>query len=152
MASVYSSAEDLISRVDEASTETRSLILREIFNSGRKFQDLANEREVSLEKSQQDLSEALVIIRELRAEVKIHQASAIEALQASAVVNYKLLEAEKLLNNLKSENPETSPIPRSEIYRIDEKFTGKDRALYPAFQRQIKIALARNADRYTSLQ
>lgn len=38
--------------------------------------------------------------------------------------------------------------PRSELYVIDRKFTGEDRSLYQAFQKEIKIALKRNADRY----
>ena len=41
---------------------------------------------------------------------------------------------------------------KSELYRIEEKFTGQDKALFPAFQRHIRIALSQNADRYTSLQ
>ncbi|POS83668.1 hypothetical protein EPUL_004590 [Erysiphe pulchra] len=80
-----------------------------------------------------------------------------ESLQALAVSEYKISEAQKIIENLKSDNVEiplmnSNTNQKSELYRIDEKFTGEDRTLCPSFQNQIRIALAQNAGRYVSLQ
>ena len=154
MSSVLSSAEDLISRVDRASPEDRKIILTDTFLAGKKLQDRASELEAALSEYTSKLSDSLAIINELRSEIKIRQNSESEALQASAVLSYRLSESENVIKTLKSENSEVSPagVYRSELYRIDEKFTGEDRTLYPAFQKQIRIALAQNADRYLTLQ
>lgn len=66
---------------------------------------------------------------------------------------YKLSESQKTIASLqekKSDQEYTSV--KSELFRIDIKFTGEDKSLYPSFQKQIKIALAQNADRYKTLQ
>ena len=154
MSSVLSSAEDLIYRVDRASPEDWKIILTDTFLAGKKLQDRASELEAALSEYKSKLSDSLAIINELRSEIKIRQNSESEALQASAVLSYRLSESENVIKTLKSENSEVSPagVYRSELYRIDEKFTGEDRTLYPAFQKQIRIALAENADRYLTLQ
>lgn len=104
----------------------------------------------------QELSDFKVINRELRNELTILKDAVAEAMQASAVDRYKLSEAEKTIETMKcvnlSDPSAASFLPRSEPYRIDEKFIGDDRTLYPAFKRQIRIALSQNADRYVSLQ
>ena len=51
MTSVISSAEDLISRVNEAGPESRNRILTELFNSGKQYQDHADEMKSKLQKT-----------------------------------------------------------------------------------------------------
>ena len=154
MTEILTNAEDLISRVNQANPRDRDIILTKIFEAGKKIQDQSDEMKDQLVRIGQELSDARAIITELRSEITNHQLSADQALRNSAVVEYKLVEAEKALKSLRSENIEVSAnlAPRSELYRIDEKFTGDDRTLYPAFQKQIRIALAQNADRYVTLQ
>lgn len=43
-------------------------------------------------------------------------------------------------------------VHKSEPYRIQEKFTGKEKSKYEDFQRQVKLAIALNGDRYPTLQ
>lgn len=85
--------------------------------------------------------------------------SRIFSTKASAVDKYKLSESENLVKSLKAQYPNlsesgipTGGVIKSELYRIDDKFTGEDKSLYPSFQRDISIALAQNADRYGTLQ
>lgn len=49
-------------------------------------------------------------------------------------------------------DPQISSNQKSELYRIDEKFTRLDKSQYPAFQRHFRIAISQNADRYITLQ
>ncbi|POS82307.1 hypothetical protein EPUL_006356, partial [Erysiphe pulchra] len=145
-----SCAEELITCIDGASPENRHTILTELYNSGKKYQETARELENRLLELQQKFSDLKAVTHELRNELKIEKNNALEALQASAVDKYKLSEAER--SNKTGSSTAISEIPRSELYRIDEKFTGENRSLYPAFRRQISIALAQNADRYVTLQ
>lgn len=115
----------------------------------KKNQESASELEKRLLELQHKFSDLKAVTHELRNELKIEKANALWALQASAIDKHNLGEA------VRSNRTETSnfinEIPRSELYRIDEKFTGENRSLYPAFRRQISIALSQNADRYVTL-
>ncbi|POS87002.1 hypothetical protein EPUL_001339 [Erysiphe pulchra] len=130
MASVLISAQDLISRIDGASPENRGIILTDLYNSCKKIQECADKLQLESEERRQEISNSKAVLIELRNELKNLQKSASDALQALAVFKYRLSEAKKLISELQSEN----------------------RSLYSAFQRQIKIALAQNSDRYVTLQ
>ena len=105
----------------------------------------------------QQRTEILAVNSELRHELLELRTAHTNLLQASAVKNYKLKESEGLVQTLLSqilENQRIGPVetPKSELFCIDEKFTGRDKTQYPSLRRQIKIALAQNKDRYHSLQ
>lgn len=144
-----SCAEEPITCVDGTFSEDWHSILTELFNSEKKNQESASELEKRLLELQHKFSDLKAVTHELRNELKIEKANALWALQASAIDKHNLGEA------VRSNRTETSnfinEIPRSELYRIDEKFTGENRSLYPAFRRQISIALSQNADRYVTL-
>ncbi|KHJ36395.1 hypothetical protein EV44_g6094 [Erysiphe necator] len=153
MASIVNSAQDLISRIDGASPENRKSILTDLFNSGKEIQECADKLRLESEERRQEFSNTKAVLTELRNELKIQQTSATDAIQALAVFKFRLSEAEKLISELQSLPSNVSQaLPRSEPFQIDEKFLGENRSLYPAFQRQIKIALRQNSDRYVSLQ
>lgn len=104
---------------------------------------------------QRQLIEANAVIGELRNEVALAHQNALETSRFSAVDSYRLARAERQVETMRrqlSEKPETfvtsSGKSKSELFRIDVKFTGEDNSLNPSFQRQIRIALAQNHDRY----
>ncbi|RKF56711.1 hypothetical protein OnM2_079010 [Erysiphe neolycopersici] len=144
---VLTSAIDLVARIESASPQNRSEILTELYNSGMQYLDLSVEIGNKFTKLTQELSN-LRSVENLKLEIKCLNSAAIENLKSTAVLEYKL--SESLLSGTGIAQP--NHVPRSEPYIIDRKFTGEDRSLYQVFQKEIKIALKRNADRYTTLQ
>lgn len=121
------------------------------------MQDLSSKLEKQLGKLRQEIFDANAIKLEFRSELRLYQGKSSDSLKALAVAEYRLSESEKIIESLEAYNPGISSMisylnPKSELYRIDEKFTWEDMTLYPAFQKQIRIALAQNSDRKISLQ
>ncbi|KAI1003946.1 hypothetical protein K3495_g4267 [Podosphaera aphanis] len=134
-------------------------LITELFNKGVEFRSRSESYANELANTRQQVIEIQAVNTELRNELNANQTSSAELLQSSAVEKYRLSEAETLIEELKAQLSSKSDLGtssgganRSELFRIDEKFMGTDKSLYPSFQRQIKIALAQNADRYIGLQ
>ncbi|POS81977.1 hypothetical protein EPUL_006001, partial [Erysiphe pulchra] len=131
MASVLTSAQDLISRIDGASPENRKIILTDLYNSGKKIQECADKLQLESEERRQEISNSKAVLIELRNELKNQQKSASDALQALAVFKYRLSEAEKLISELQSQPSNISQtLPRSEPFKFDEKFSDSTRAKF----------------------
>ncbi|KAI0994006.1 hypothetical protein K3495_g14178 [Podosphaera aphanis] len=154
----FSTAQELIAHLHSCDEPTRGAVLTELFNRITDAKELNEE----LLSCRRQLLEANVLTSKMNEEAATHQRLANEYLQTSAVDKFKLTQSEErvqeLLEQLSGEfNPSDLDLRRgvhgkSEIFRIDDRFTGLDKSLYPSFRRQILIALSRNSDRYASLQ
>ncbi|KAI1001105.1 hypothetical protein K3495_g7094 [Podosphaera aphanis] len=151
-------ASDFLTRLREADEETQISLISEILKTSQSVVDENSQLKEELATSRQSYAEAHAIIVELRRETAIYQEMNIQLERSCAIEQYKLSELERLVASLRVRTSDSSDPSRlagdtrkSEPIRADEKFTGIDKSLYPAFQRQMRIALAQNVDRYTTL-
>lgn len=146
---------DHLARVDK---DAQRSLIEELYNEGLSLKNEGKKLSDQLSSCQRQIIESNVLVSKLKEELSETQRSFSEHLQSSAVSNYKLSESERRLEELLAQNSNLSDSHlstgrgKSELFRIDDRFTGEDRTLYPSFQRQVRIALARNKDRYASLQ
>ncbi|KAI0995458.1 hypothetical protein K3495_g12721 [Podosphaera aphanis] len=151
----FSSANDFINHIHGLDAESRRTLISNLFDNGVTFREQTMTLTRDLESSVDQNRELSTLNSRLQRELSDCRSSIIELQRTSAVDQYRLTESEKKLEDLLADLPNQgghSTLPKSEIFKIDVKFTGEDRLLYPSFQRQIRIALAQNADRYRTLQ
>ncbi|KAI0992089.1 hypothetical protein K3495_g16097, partial [Podosphaera aphanis] len=134
-------------------------LVAELFDQSVQYQSEINHLKDRLDTVQRQIIESSTLISRLEDEITSNRSSNAEMLRDSAVTSYKLSESERQVRELNaklSELPDPSSLTgvkgKSELFRIEDRFTGEDKTLYPSFQRQIRIALSQNKDRYVDLQ
>ena len=158
---------DFVRRINVQAHEQQLRSVDELFKHGKHLEDQLKEANSKNELLQQEIMHNEGAIREVYRE-KLEIMERYDSLQKElGVTEHKLAESQRMASNIQQQNLENTEQEsssanqtietlraehKSELYRIEEKFTGHDKTLYPAFQRHIRIALAQNADRYTSLQ
>ncbi|KAI0993866.1 hypothetical protein K3495_g14318 [Podosphaera aphanis] len=155
----FATSSAFIAHLSEMDEKARHDLIAEFFNRGVEYRSQAQNYASELTSIRQQVIEIRAVSVQLKSDSDISQENSAKLLQSSAVVEYRLSESKSLIEDLQSQLASPSElgtssggVNKSELFRIDEKFTGDDKSFYPAFQRQIRIALSQNADRYTGLQ
>ncbi|KAI1007645.1 hypothetical protein K3495_g584 [Podosphaera aphanis] len=157
----FTTAPEFISHLQSTNENSRTTLLTDLFNKMLELRSDSKQLDEELAQCRLQILESNVLISKLKGEVSTAQLLSNENLQESAVTKYKLSVDEekifglqKLDDELDTSDPElrTGVHGKSDLFRIDDRFTGLDKSLYLSFRRQILIALSRNSDRYASLQ
>ncbi|KAI1001882.1 hypothetical protein K3495_g6325 [Podosphaera aphanis] len=155
----FATSSAFIAHLSEMDEKARHDLIAEFFNRGVEYRSQAQNYASELTSIRQQVIEIRAVNVQLKSDLDISQENSAKLLKSSAVVEYRLSESKSLIEDLQSQLASPSElgtssggVNKSELFRIDEKFTGDDKSFYPAFQRQIRIALSQNADRYTGLQ
>ena len=175
-------AADFIRQINTSKHERQLTIALDLFKQGQELEDKQRASMEEMQILKQNSIGDAAVIRQLKQEISDYRESYNTLQKVLGVTEHKLTEFERQVLELenKSSAPKISVInvepdlPRiqkknvdptiysemtsqisdrkSELYKINDKFTGQDKSLYPSFQRHIRIALAQNADRYVTLQ
>ncbi|KAI0996055.1 hypothetical protein K3495_g12126, partial [Podosphaera aphanis] len=148
----FASSDEFLIHLQKMDTKSSHELIAQFFNRGVEYLTSSQEYARKHTAACQQITEIQAVNNELRNEMGALKTSLAELLQSSAVDKYRLSELDKASTKPQA-NPATSDlgtslggVTKSELFRIDDKFTGADKSLYPSFQRQIKIALAQNSD------
>ncbi|KAI1000593.1 hypothetical protein K3495_g7600 [Podosphaera aphanis] len=158
----FTTAPEFISHLQSTNENSRTTLVTDLFNKMLELRSDSKQLDEELAQCRLQILESNVLISQLKGEVSTAQLLSNENLQESAVTKYKLLVAEEKIVGLQKQLDDeldtydselrTGVHGKSELFRIDDRFTGLDKSLYASFRRQILIALSRNSDRYASLQ
>ncbi|KAI0996064.1 hypothetical protein K3495_g12116 [Podosphaera aphanis] len=149
----FATSSDFLTHIQGVDRDTRQSLISTLFENGLNFQNQTKALTSDLETVRDHCHEVTILNTQLQRDVSDLRSEIADLQRTSAVDCYKLTESLKTIASLqekKSDQGNTSA--KSELFKIDIKFTGEDKSLYPSFQKQIKIALAQNADRYLTLQ
>ncbi|KAI0999460.1 hypothetical protein K3495_g8738 [Podosphaera aphanis] len=157
--STFNNSAEFIAHLHEVDDEHRATLISDLFQESIRLHSEKNSLSENLLSNQKRGVELETLMGELRRELSDCQRRNTELLQSSAVGNHKLAEAEirvkelsAKLSDLPGGGEGSGSSSKSELFKIDERFSGEDKTLYPSFKKQIRIALALNSDRYKSLQ
>lgn len=169
-------AADFVRRINVAKHEQQISMIYDLFEQGRLLEKEFKEKTEQILQLQNRNTELQGALSEQRRDNSDHEEKYGSLLMKFGVSEHNTSEYKKRISelleqlsnrNLTSESSsprhtDTEPLetnkcnppayyaeklsPRSELYKIDVKFSGQDKSLYPSFQRHIRIALAQNAD------
>ncbi|KAI1002735.1 hypothetical protein K3495_g5467 [Podosphaera aphanis] len=155
----FNNPSEFVAHLHEVDDEHRTTLISDLFQESVRLLSYKSSISHDLASSQRRSIELETVVGELRRELAEFQRRLSDLLQSSAVADHKLAEAQNQikeslsqLTDLSNNEFSSAASLRSELFWIDEKFSGGDKTLYPSFKKQIRIALSSNSDRYKTLQ